>query len=127
MTEVASDSLPPSSFVPVHFFSSSSVPNDERCDKSERNRGNGSSIADSSANKKVSAINSDSNRPVSPTKSSSKAFSPKSFQRDNYASMYRYCNKDKPPFIVQVQESDSTTCTHYTSAKYSLRPTLAAS
>jgi len=67
MTEIASDSLLPSAFVPVHPSSSSSVPNDERCDKSERKCGNESPIANSLASKKVSAINSDSNRTVSST------------------------------------------------------------
>jgi len=110
MSEIASDSQSFVSHVPEHSPSSNLIPRDESNEKSDRKRSGGSLSADTSANKAISTIVNVNCAPASST-GSLLNFSLPNRPVDNYASTYRYCNKNKPPYIIQVQpiqDSDSS-------------------
>jgi len=112
MTEIASDIRCPHSFVSTQSSSPNLIPKDENGDKIARKRSNKSPTADNLVNKKISARSNPDGRYVSPADHPLESSFPSGSSVPNFASMFRYCSRDKLPFIVQVQlvqESDSTT------------------
>jgi len=84
------------------------LPYDDNSDLKIRKRSNESPTTDNLVNKKISARGNSNDKPASSTNHSIK-FSSQSVL--NFTSAFRYCSRDKPPFIVQVQliqKSDST-------------------
>jgi len=109
MTDITPDGP---SFVPIQSSITKSLPNDETSGHKVRKRNNQSPTADNLNSKKVLTRVSTNDKPASSVDCPNDA----SFQPDkivpNFASSFRYCSRDKPPFIVHVQpvqESDSTT------------------
>jgi len=106
MTDITSDDH---SFVP--FSTSNGLPNDDSNGFKVRKRNNESPTADSLVNKKGSARNNSNERSASPIDHPIESSPQNDSNVPNFVSAFRYSNKDKPPFIVQVQpiqESDST-------------------
>jgi len=85
-------------------------PRDEQREKTEKKRSGEPLPADILANKKISAESSESRVSVLPSDSSAKPSLPNRPSED-YAASFRYCSKDKPPYLVQIQpvhDTDST-------------------
>jgi len=93
---------------PIETWSIGILP-DENSGSKVRKRINESQTADSVGNKKVSSRISINNEPALPTDRTVEASSQSEDNVPNFASVFRYSSRDKPPFIVQVQpiqESD---------------------
>jgi len=110
MTDMTSDDP---SFVQYQSPVTKTFPNDDTSGLKVRKRNNQSLIENTSSNKKTStrvSTNTD-NDPVLPIDRPIDNSSQPDKTAPNLTSVFRYCRRDKPPFIVQVQpiqESDST-------------------
>jgi len=110
MADVASD--PPSivSIVSSVPERSSSHPRDDNSERSDKKRSGEPLPANISSSKKVIVNINQSDSSALPSGPAAKPSLPNQPSAD-YATAFRYCGKDKPPYIVQiqsVQDSDST-------------------
>jgi len=109
MADILTDAIISSSFV----NSRSIVPNDDSRENLSRKCSNEPGHTKKSANKKSSVEFLINDKPVSSiSKSSPETASSTETGVSNYASAFRYCSWDKPPFVVQdqpIQELDSST------------------